>query len=185
MWAFAAGFGSGADEKGGRRWLVTGGADGVAAAWDLDAMACPRTFTALDQPVLALSISAGAQHVAYGGQQEMVPIDTLEPGADPSLTLKTSTPASVRESYTSRMVPIDTLEPGAALRLTPNPSTQASASTIIYPNFRAELCLHNHKSPALAVRRRSAGQSQVEYTLRSPHGGGADWPPSALINSAS
>ena len=67
---------------------MTGGSDGVAAAWDLDAMACPRTFTALDQPVLALGISAGAQYVAYGGQQEMVPIDTLEPGATLSLTVK-------------------------------------------------------------------------------------------------
>lgn len=66
---------------------MTGGSDGVAAAWDLDAMACPRTFTALDQPVLALSISAGAQYVAYGGQQEMVPIETLEPGATPSCAL--------------------------------------------------------------------------------------------------
>ncbi len=66
-----------------RRWLLSGGADGLAAAWDLDAMACPRTLTALDQAVTALSVSADGAHVAYGGAQEFVPIDALEPGAPP------------------------------------------------------------------------------------------------------
>jgi len=66
-----------------RRWLLSGGADGLAAAWDLDAMACPRTLTALDQAVTALSVSADGGHVAYGGAQEFVPIDALEPGAPP------------------------------------------------------------------------------------------------------
>ena len=64
-----------------RRWLVSGGMDGLAAAWDLDAMACSRTFTLLDQPVDCLSVSADARHVAYGGGQEMVPIEAMEPGA--------------------------------------------------------------------------------------------------------
>ena len=63
------------------RWLVSGGMDGVAAAWDLDAMACTRTFAALDQPVASLSISADARHVAYGGGQELVPIEAMTPGA--------------------------------------------------------------------------------------------------------
>ena len=63
------------------RWLVSGGMDGLAAAWDLDAMACTRTFALLDQPVECVSVSADARHVAYGGQQEMVPIEALEPGA--------------------------------------------------------------------------------------------------------
>ncbi|KAK9819562.1 hypothetical protein WJX81_004712 [Elliptochloris bilobata] len=67
------------------RWLVSGGMDGVVAAWDLDAAACLRTFTALDQPVVAVSVSGDARHVAYGGQQEMVPIDAFEPGAKPHL----------------------------------------------------------------------------------------------------
>ncbi len=46
-------------------------------------MACPRTLTALDQAVTALSVSADGAHVAYGGAQEFVPIDALEPGAPP------------------------------------------------------------------------------------------------------
>jgi WD40 repeat protein len=65
----------------GRRWLVSGGADSVAAVWDLSALACVRACTQLDGEVKTSSISADSQYLAYAGDQDAVIIEALQDGA--------------------------------------------------------------------------------------------------------
>ena len=62
----------------GCRWLVSGGADAVAAVWDLSAMACVRTCVQLDGEVKTSSTSADSRWLAYAGDQDAVVIEALQ-----------------------------------------------------------------------------------------------------------
>jgi WD40 repeat protein len=65
------------------RYVASGGADGVAAVWDLNSFSCVRTCTQMDGEVKTLSISHDSQYLAYAGEQEAVFIEALQEGACP------------------------------------------------------------------------------------------------------
>ena len=60
---------------------MSGGADSVAAVWDLSALACVRACTQLDGEVKTSSVSADSQFLAYAGDQDAVIIESLSDGA--------------------------------------------------------------------------------------------------------
>ena len=60
--------------------MASGGADAIAAVWDLDTLACIRTCTQMDGEIKTLSISHDSQYLAYAGEQDMVVIEALQEG---------------------------------------------------------------------------------------------------------
>ncbi len=66
-----------------RRYMASGGNDGLVSLWDLDDMMCLRTFARPDQTVRALSFSHEAKWLAYGSEDNggMVDIVNVQTGA--------------------------------------------------------------------------------------------------------
>ncbi|EIE21065.1 WD40 repeat-like protein [Coccomyxa subellipsoidea C-169] len=65
------------------RYLASGGADAIAAVWDLETLSCIRTCTQMDGEIKTLSISHDSQYLAYAGEQDMVVIEALQEGRKP------------------------------------------------------------------------------------------------------
>ena len=70
--------------------MASGGADAIAAVWDLESLACIRTCTQMDGEVKTLSISHDSQYLAYAGEQDMVVIEALQEGVLYSACIATS-----------------------------------------------------------------------------------------------
>ncbi|BDA45109.1 THO complex subunit 3 [Coccomyxa sp. Obi] len=79
------------------RYMASGGADAIAAVWDLETLACIRTCTQMDGEIKTLSISHDSQYLAYAGEQDMVVIEALQEGRSP-WTVPLSKPPKTIES---------------------------------------------------------------------------------------
>ena len=62
------------------RYFATGSADAIVSLWDLDTMACLRTFDKLVWPVRTISISHDGQYLASGAEDALIDISHVETG---------------------------------------------------------------------------------------------------------